>query len=176
MQSTADRVINNLLAKLDVTSLEEVVEKLQKPTRLTWPQFDVPFAYYILYNKECNLVKAGAVGIENSEPLIKALDNRFSAHRSSFFGYQVLQVFVFNSAENVKFFEGAMRDQILIDDSLSKSREGLEQYYCSEFNTGEFVVSKATKAFTLFNYEARKFGHIMEPDLIDNYNKTRAKI
>ena len=84
---TDDAVIKNLLTKLNVKSLEEIIKKFINPTRLKWSQFNVPFVYYTLYNKECVLIKASAVGIDSSEALIKALDKRIRGHRSSFMGY-----------------------------------------------------------------------------------------
>ena len=86
-----------------------------------------------------------------------------------------LKVFVFNSVKYVKEFEELMKQGVLIEYIIGNSKKGIEQYYCPEFNTCEFVVSKAIKLFNLLNYKGRNLGHIMESHLVDDYNKRRAK-
>ena len=161
--------INNILKSTGTQNIKELIAKFNKPTRLTWPQFDVSFAYYILYNEESNIVKAGAVGIHNDDTSDKSLDRRLNNHRSSFIGYKLLKVFVFNDSDNIQFFEKAMKRN-LKKYSVGNSKTGLEQYQCKSSNTGDIVINEANDMFERLKFEESSFGHIMEHSLVDNYN------
>ena len=131
-----------------------------------WETFDFQFAYYILSID--NVIKCGAVGLNNSESSDN-LDARFYSHRNTHARFYLVNVFQFHDSKSVTSFENFIK-MVFLEYSLGKGNGSLEQYECKDQDTVAFINRTVIEIFEVLKEKNPRIGSTCPKEKIEKYN------
>lgn len=147
--------------------LELLEQGISADITLKWETFNFSFAYYILIID--NIVKCGAVGLNNSENS-ENLDARLAAHRATYARFKLINLFQFIDSKSVTHFENWIKT-LLRKHSIGKNG-CLEQYEFKNQDTALIINEIVTSQFEVLKKADNKIGSICPQEKIKNYNQT----
>ena len=154
-----------------IKSLEQDKINLElgiKSNRISWVNFEAPFAYYWFIID--NTLKCGAVGIKGDANRDN-LKVRLSKHRSTHAKLVLLGAIKFKDSQTVTTFENWMKNVLSNYSIDSADKVLLEQYESTQVNIKETVGKLISQELSVSNFEANGLGVYCSQDLIDLYNE-----